>query len=287
MKWPESDFNQFLEVTVNSYSDISNAGWIEELHYSIRSGGKRFRPALLYHASQPNHVEKETVFRMASAVELLHTASLIHDDLPQIDDDDYRRGHPSHHKVYGEGMAVVSADYLFFLAFTVLSDIMSPELSRYFSQVSRDLAYGEALDINYEVREDVSEKEVLKMYRLKTARLIEFSIASPAVLMQQDKRHIELVKSAGEELGIAFQIMDDLKDRQGSLEELGKTPGKDIKHGKKTLIGNNRLEAFEDRLESKKVSIYENLREIKRHDQTDYTLLLDFLEETWNTIKKR
>jgi len=287
VKWPKSDFDIFLKDIIHTYADASDSDWIEELQYSIQSGGKRFRPALLYCASKPNYVETETVFRIAAAVELLHTASLIHDDLPQIDDDDYRRGYPSHHRVYGEGMAVVAADYLFFLSFTLISGIMSPELSEYFSFVSRDLAYGEALDIRYEKRENVSEEEILKMYRFKTARLIEFSIVGPAILLKRDKIHIELLKEAGIELGIAFQIMDDLKDRQGTLEELGKTPGKDFKHGKKTLIRNTQQGAFEDLLESKKGLIYENLREIKRLDQTDYTLLLDFLDETWNTIKKR
>jgi len=200
--------------------------------YSATAGGKRIRPLLVLTVGEDIGVEEEHLIDVAIAVELFHTASLIHDDLPPIDDADFRRGKPSCHRVYGEGIALLAGDGLFFLAFSQIAKVKEPKLLEEFSETAYKLLLGEAMDVEFEGREEeVSSEMIEKMYSLKTGALFAFCFSAPFLLKGLDHTY---VKKLGERFGVAFQIYDDLKDVLGSFEKVGKDVGKDVK--KVTLV---------------------------------------------------
>jgi len=203
------------------------------MEYVLTAGGKRLRPNIIFSVSSDLRLSQEEVIDVAVAVELLHTASLIHDDLPAIDDAKMRRGKPACHRVFGENIAVLAGDGLFFLSFSILSRTMNPILMREFSETAFDLLLGESADVEYENRENVTEKDVLKMYELKTGALFGFSFSAPSIVAKEMSLK-ETLKKLGRAFGVAFQIFDDLKDVEGDPNLVGKDVGKDI--NKKTLI---------------------------------------------------
>jgi len=227
-------FDKKLQMFLETPEDLS---WARSMvMYTPSIGGKRFRPVLMLTLGEDLGVDKESLIWPAIAVEILHAASLIHDDLPAIDDDDYRRGKPSCHKVFGEGEAIVVGDILFFKAFEALVPLIRefPGLNALFVEAALNLGYGELSDIDFESRE-VTLDEILKMYERKTGALLGFCLSAPGELAGLEHIEVEKLKRCGQELGIAYQIYDDVKDVMGSFEELGKTPGKDEKQGKKTV----------------------------------------------------
>jgi len=203
------------------------------MEYVLTAGGKRLRPNIISSVSSDLRLSQEKVMNVAVAVELLHTASLIHDDLPAIDDAKMRRGKPTCHRVFGENIALLAGDGLFFLSFSILSRTMNPILMREFSETAFDLLLGESADVEYEDREDVTKEEILKMYELKTGALFGFSFSAPAIIAKEMSLK-ETLKKLGRAFGVAFQIFDDLKDVEGDPNLVGKDVGKDI--NKKTLI---------------------------------------------------
>ncbi|HDG61426.1 MAG: geranyl transferase [Thermotoga sp. 4484_232] len=203
------------------------------MEYALTAGGKRLRPNIIFSVSSDLRLSQEIVMDIAVAVELLHTASLIHDDLPAIDDANMRRGKPACHRVFGENIAVLAGDGLFFLSFSILSRTMNPILMREFSETAFDLLLGESADVEYENCENVTEENVLKMYELKTGALFGFSFSAPAIVANEMSLK-ETLKKLGRAFGVAFQIFDDLKDVEGDPNLVGKDVGKDI--NKKTLI---------------------------------------------------
>jgi len=203
------------------------------MEYALTAGGKRLRPNIISSVSSDLRLSQEKVMNVAVAVELLHTASLIHDDLPAIDDAKMRRGKPTCHRVFGENIALLAGDGLFFLSFSILSRTMNPILMREFSETAFDLLLGESADVEYEDREDVTKEEILKMYELKTGALFGFSFSAPAIIAKEMSLK-ETLKKLGRAFGVAFQIFDDLKDVEGDPNLVGKDVGKDI--NKKTLI---------------------------------------------------
>lgn len=206
--------------------------------YTLTAGGKRFRPALVFSVARDLNLPEESVADIAVAVELLHSASLIHDDLPSIDNDDYRRGKPACHRVYGEGPAIVIADIMFFQAFALISRIekasVHRDLYRMFSQAAVYLGMGELADIKYEGERPKLES-IIEMYRMKTGALLGFCLGAPFLIACKNDL-AEGAYTLGIELGTAYQIYDDVKDAIGSRETLGKTPGKDIKQKKSTVL---------------------------------------------------
>ena len=280
--WRKKNFESFLYNCIEE--DIKDNQWKDQILYSLEAGGKRFRPALCFLCGQALLIKQEPLYLIGSAIELLHTASLIHDDLPEIDNDDYRRGKLSHHKRYDHGTAVIAADYIFFLAFDLITRLNHLELAQYFIQCSKDLAYGEYLDISMENEHTRSLKDLLKMYDCKTARLIEFSMAAPAIYAQKSRQHIQKIQNAGQKMGIAFQVLDDLKGIEGSFEEIGKTPGKDIMNAKKTIPSLLGKEDSKQLVNEKKQECLLELENIKNIDGTDYCDVMDYLLLTWNQI---
>ncbi len=214
------------------------------MRYSMFAGGKRIRPILAMASAEAVGSQAESVLPLAVALECIHTYSLIHDDLPAMDDDDLRRGKLTAHKVFGEAIAILTGDALLTFAFEILSSPWAVRLyrpERLLTAIQdlsvaagpRKLVAGQALDILSE-GEEVNEQAVEFIVRAKTAALIGVSVTAGALLSGGDSRQIELLGRYGECLGMAFQIRDDLLDLEGDPEKLGKAVKKDESRGKPT-----------------------------------------------------
>lgn len=204
------------------------------MRYSIFAGGKRLRPILTLAAAEACGGETEAALPPACSVEIMHTYSLVHDDLPCMDDDDLRRGRPTSHKVYGEGMAVLTGDALLTEAFTILAH--TPTSKRYplkdllleFSECggSKKLIGGQVLDLEGEGK-DLTKAQLVKIHENKTAALLTTSLRLGGMTANATPRKLEALTDFGYNLGLAFQVIDDILDVTQSTEKLGKTAGKD------------------------------------------------------------
>ena len=224
---------------------------VEAMKYALMAGGKRIRPFLVMESAKICGVGEESALRVAAAVEYVHTYSLIHDDLPCMDDDDMRRGQPSVHKKFDEATAILAGDALLTLAFEILSDERTHadarvrcELITFFSRALgvKGMVGGQMLDLLAENKE-LNQNRITRLQRMKTGALIIFSGEAGAILGKtEEKRRYALIGYA-HDVGLAFQIIDDLLDEEGSKEDIGKTTGKDAAAGKATLVslvGNER-----------------------------------------------
>lgn len=223
-----------------SKSGGSDVLW-ESMEYSVMAGGKRFRPYLLHASVSAFGGDLALAAEPSVAVELIHSFSLIHDDLPAMDNDDMRRGKPTNHKIYGEAMAILAGDALHSRAFEVL---MSPSYSqRAGSQKAVKLAYelatatgaagmagGQALDMTLAA---TGEEALGRMHDLKTGALITYCTKAGAIISGQDDA---VAMKLGHLIGRAFQVKDDILDATSTSEELGKTAGKDFTQGKFTYV---------------------------------------------------
>jgi len=231
----------------------SEAAPPESLHkamrYSVFAGGKRLRPVLVAAGAEAVGGTLETVMPAACAVEMIHTYSLIHDDLPAMDNDDFRRGVPTNHKVFGEAIAILAGDALLTLAFRLLGDSAGADARRLrdvFVEVadaagSAGMVGGQVADIECEGKR-VDAVTVDYIHSHKTAALIRASIRSGALLAGATPPQLEALRVAGNALGLAFQIMDDILDITATSEELGKTAGKDQAQQKATYPAVHGLE---------------------------------------------
>ena len=224
--------DQFLKTYIKSNNIID-----ESIVYALEAPGKRVRPTLLYLVSDALSLELDHADAIAGALETIHTYSLVHDDLPCMDDDDLRRGQPSLHKKYNEATAVLAGDAMQSMAIEMLLDNQhftekqNNLLAKMLLETigSKGMILGQALDIEYESRE-ANESEILLMCELKTGVLIEFCFLAP--LMIADATN-EKWKRLGKIVGISFQLIDDLLDLQETSENLGKKSQKDIIRNKK------------------------------------------------------
>lgn len=224
--------DQFLKTYIKSNNIID-----ESIVYALNAPGKRVRPTLLYLVSDALSLELDHADAIAGALEIIHTYSLVHDDLPCMDDDDLRRGQPSLHKKYNEATAVLAGDAMQSMALEMLldnqyfTDKQNNLLAKMLLETigSKGMILGQALDIEYESRE-ANESEILLMCELKTGVLIEFCFLAP--LMIADATN-EKWKRLGKIVGISFQLIDDLLDLQETSENLGKKSQKDIIRNKK------------------------------------------------------
>mgnify|MGYP002624308426 FL=1 len=213
----------------------------EAMRYSLFAGGKRLRPVLCLAAAEACGGENEAAVPSACAVELMHTYSLIHDDLPCMDDDDLRRGRPTCHKVYGEGMAVLTGDALLTEAFLVLSEtVPTPRYptAAFIAELavtggSTRLIGGPVRDLEGEGR-DLTKAQIVKIHEAKTAALLTTSIRLGAMTANATPAKLESLTIFGHALGLAFQVIDDILDVTQSTEKLGKTAGKDVAVAKAT-----------------------------------------------------
>ena len=229
---------------------------IDAMRYALFAGGKRLRPFLVVMTSRLFSVEEENAIRVAAAIECLHTYSLIHDDLPAMDNDDVRRGKPSVHKKFDEATAVLAGDALLTLCFEILSDVKThsdPEIRcELIATLSRavgalGMVGGQMIDLKSE-NQSLIENEINRMQHMKTGALIVFSCEAGAILAQVKGKRREALKHYGSDIGLAFQIVDDLLDIERSSLDIGKTAGKDIRAGKATIVsligaGNAKIKA--------------------------------------------
>lgn len=217
----------------------------KSMNYSVAAGGKRLRPILAIAASEAIGGEQAQVMPLACALEMIHTFSLIHDDLPSMDDDDLRRGIPTNHKVFGEGIAVLAGDALLAEAFycmthpELLDAVPAPLLLEVVRDVSsatgpRGMVGGQVIDIESEGKDlTVADLESLHLY--KTGKLLTVSVTSGAKIAGANSEQLEAITRYGEAVGLAFQIADDILDIEGTEEEIGKPIGSDINKKKATF----------------------------------------------------
>ncbi|WP_160678702.1 polyprenyl synthetase family protein [Clostridium sp. C8-1-8] len=216
----------------------------EAMAYSLNIGGKRIRPILMMLAYNLYKKDIKDILPMAAAIEMIHTYSLIHDDLPCMDNDDLRRGKPTNHKVFGDAIAVLAGDGLLNEAFSIMIDysISKNKLEAMkASKVITDAAGaegmigGQVVDIIYEGKE-ISEATLKYMHEKKTGELIKASIVAGATLGEASSKDIEILSEYGYKLGLAFQIKDDILDVMGSTEKLGKNVKSDENNNKTNFI---------------------------------------------------
>ena len=221
------------------------------MRYSLLAGGKRLRPILTLAAAEACGLEDpEKVLPAACVVELIHTYSLIHDDLPCMDDDDLRRGRPTSHKVFGEGMAVLAGDALLTQAFALLGRVKAPKrypLSVLLGETataagSLQLIAGQVADLEAEGKK-LSIADVRFIHERKTAAMVVLALRLGAMIADATPRQLKAVTGFGSALGLAFQIIDDILDVTQSSEQLGKSAGKDLKAAKATYPAVIGLEA--------------------------------------------
>ena len=225
-------------------TNLDNSILSKAMIYGSMNGGKRIRPFLVSQVAKIAKAKKTQYLRVASAIESIHSYSLIHDDLPSMDNDDFRRGKLSTHKKFNEATAILAGDALHDFAFQILSSSSThhnPERRiQLINNLARSLGHlglvsGQSLDLLYENKKNNINK-IIKMYKLKTGSLFEFSFSSPFILTNHPKEIIKFYQRYGLLFGLIFQIIDDLIDETKSFKLIGKTPGKDKKQGKSTLL---------------------------------------------------
>lgn len=213
------------------------------MRYSLFAGGKRFRPVLAVTSAETFGAESSLALPTACAIEYIHTYSLIHDDLPAVDNDDYRRGRPTCHKVFGEDIAIMAGDALFAEAFSLIARLQKGPDSGRIREVIREIAEasgaggmvgGQVVDM-ISTDKAVDIDTVLYIHTHKTGRLMRAAAVSGAILAGASSKDIDRVADFADHLGLAFQITDDILDEVGSLDELGKEPGADQRQHKATF----------------------------------------------------
>jgi geranylgeranyl diphosphate synthase type II len=249
-KW----LDRLLPLETETPSTIHQA-----MRYSVFAGGKRLRPILTIAAGEIFGAPERELLPAACALEMIHTYSLIHDDLPAMDDDDLRRGRPTNHVVYGEAIAILAGDALLTQAFRTLADYESSiaeKKVRVISEVgqaagtTRALIGGQVLDIQSEGKA-INGKELESIHRAKTGALIRCAVRVGAIIGGANEKELAAVTEYGEKAGLAFQVADDLLDEIATSEELGKTAGKDAASQKATytaLYGVDGARKMADRL---------------------------------------
>ena len=235
----EDVLSKILEKKISNNKNLNDA-----MRYSVLGGGKRIRPFLVAECSKFFDTDEDEILQIAAAIELLHVYSLVHDDLPSMDNDDLRRGKPSTHKYFDEAIAILVGDALQTLSFEILSEsykkikkIDQINLINSFAQYvgQYGMVGGQAIDIDVN-QKDLSLDKLLEMYKLKTANLISFSCQVGGIVSGAEQKKINALKNFGNNLGIAFQISDDILDVIGDEKVTGKRVGSDLKNNKKTFL---------------------------------------------------
>jgi farnesyl diphosphate synthase len=240
-----AEIDQALDILLPA-AEGPEAPLFAAMRYAVIGGGKRLRGFLVLEGARQFSVSRQAALRVAAAIEMVHAYSLVHDDLPAMDDDDLRRGKPTVHKAWDEATAILAGDALQSHAFTVLAEedthpdpAVRIELVRCLSKAAgpRGMCGGQMIDMLAEQSGgQLDEMEVGRLQTLKTGKLIEFSAEAGAVLGKAPAAQRHALLAYGRDLGAAFQIADDLLDATASAEETGKATGKDAAAGKATLV---------------------------------------------------
>ena len=234
-------------------TDILDNTLREAMEYSLMAGGKRLRPILLMAAADAVGADGTKLLTAACALEMIHTYSLIHDDLPAMDNDDYRRGKLTNHKVYGDGIAILAGDALLTLAFTVLlrqKDVPAASLLRVVDVISRaagaeGMVGGQVLDLQAE-NKAISLDELRRVHMGKTVALFHAALRSGAILGGASEQQLAALTAYADHFGLAFQITDDILDVVGNAEDIGKPVGSDEKNHKSTYVTLTSLSAAQE-----------------------------------------
>jgi|TARA_B100001964_G_scaffold188616_1_gene210002 geranylgeranyl pyrophosphate synthase len=240
----KKEFNAYYKKLLKSI--LLNDELSKAMIYGSMNGGKRIRPFIVSIFAKIAKIKKNSYLRLSAAIECIHSYSLIHDDLPSMDNDDYRRGKLSVHKKFDEAKAILAGDALHDLAFEILSDkkthkntniriILIEKLSKVLG--SKGLAGGQSLDLLFENKK-VNINKILKMYSMKTSALFSYCCIAPFILGKKNYKEIKFAEEFGNLYGLIFQILDDIIDETENFLFLGKTPGKDKKQGKSTFLSN-------------------------------------------------
>jgi geranylgeranyl diphosphate synthase type II len=215
----------------------------QAMHYAVFPGGKRIRPVLTLAVTQALAGPRDIAIFPSIAVELIHSYSLIHDDLPCMDDDDLRRGKPTVHRKFGEAIALLAGDALLTKAFEIISEMpgdgaVTAKILRVVSQAAgaSGMVGGQVLDMYYEQNPAAGEAQLLNIHRLKTGALLAASCQCGGIVSCCDEERLRQIANYGELIGLAFQIADDVLDFTGESEKTGKTMGKDAAADKLTFV---------------------------------------------------
>jgi geranylgeranyl diphosphate synthase, type II len=229
------ELRELVEEHLAELPLTAELGELEEaLRYSLLGGGKRIRPVLCLATGEALGRAPEDVLPAACALELVHTFSLVHDDLPALDDDDLRRGQPSSHVRFGEGVAILAGDALLTEAFRLVLAYSSPEPARELAAATLGMIGGQYVDVT--IDGELDGEGLVHLHELKTGRLLRASVTCAAAVAGLSEDERAPWAAFGEELGLLFQIVDDILDATGTAAELGKTPGKDEAAGKVTYV---------------------------------------------------
>lgn len=281
---------QKLQTQINSYlKDHIDAECVEptldaSVRYSLLAGGKRLRPALTLAVCQACGQEiTPDILRAACAVELLHTYSLIHDDLPAMDDDDLRRAVPTNHRRFGAGMATLAGDGLLTLAFQWVSDNHLPEATRLSLVQQLSLAAGpsgmvagQAMDIHNEGHQ-LTLHQLKTLHEKKTGALLRYSVLAGGIMAHQSESTNDLLAQFGSYYGLAFQIYDDLMDVVGTEEQMGKAVHKDQGEHKNTYPGLLGVDQTRSELHNALHQAQQVQSELTAHVSDDFQVLDEFL----------
>lgn len=239
----------------------------ESMAYSLMAGGKRMRPILLMAAADAVGADGKRFLSVACALEMIHTYSLIHDDLPAMDNDDYRRGRLTNHKVYGDGIAILAGDALLTLAFSVIlrqKDVPSERLLCVVDEISRaagaeGMVGGQVLDLCAE-NQNISIQDLRKIHMGKTGALFRAALRSGAILGSASAQQLDALTLYAEHFGLAFQITDDILDVVGNTAMIGKPVGSDEKNHKSTYVTLTSLDQARELAQSAAAEAVEALR---------------------------
>jgi geranylgeranyl diphosphate synthase type II len=242
------------------------------IRWSVFAGGKRFRPALLLAVGETFGATSESLLATACALEMIHTYSLVHDDLPSMDNDDLRRGRPTCHVRFGEATAILAGDALLTMAFKTIADddkLSATKQVRLISEIARaagapeGMVAGQAYDLEAEAR-PVDAAELETIHRLKTGALITTAARCGAIIAEASPAELAAVTDYAGQLGLLFQITDDLLDVTATAEAIGKTPGKDARSRKATYPALHGIEATRNYLASTHAAACDPLDRIGR-----------------------
>jgi octaprenyl-diphosphate synthase len=222
-----------VEDRLRSVCEVDFPQLSKLLDYSLKSGGKRIRPALVLLSGRFYHYDPNYLVPMATAVEILHTATLVHDDV--IDNSPVRRGRPTINKAWGEDKAILLGDYLLARSQELVAETQNLRVIKLFAQAFMTLSSGELAQAVNAFNLEQTRQQYLQRISAKTASLISLATESGAILSQAPEKSVEALKEYGHNLGIAFQIVDDILDFIGTEEEMGKPTGADLAQGTLTL----------------------------------------------------
>lgn len=261
---------------------------IEAMNYSFLAGGKRLRPMLMLETYRMFGGKSEVIEPFMAAIEMIHTYSLIHDDLPAMDNDEYRRGRKTTHIVYGEAMAILAGDGLLNFAYetalTALQTEQTPNVAKALLVLSQKagiygMVGGQTVDVETDQTQSVTRDQLDFIYKLKTSALIEASMLIGAILAGATKSEQKIIEEAASEIGLAFQIQDDILDVTGDQEVLGKEAGSDEKNQKTTYVTLEGLEKAKKDVEALSVQAIEDLNKLPGNNE--------FLENLIRILIKR